>query len=456
MGWISDAGGGRHHSLQEFALPDFRFSLQLHGTHWRRVNEGWSYPDHNHPLFELNIVLEGEQVMTVEGTEYVQNEGDMLIIRPGDVHRSRVGGSSAMAYLCIHLDVDDSVFYQRIMKLDAAYYHAESPMVRSLRPYFGQLADLLIQEKDGRMDAGFIIRRIMLNILLVLAEHASPAGDAGREAEIGQPLAVLRLRERNALEKKIQNLLYEPTDASVPVDKSLLPPFRWVGLFSVMIPDRRFWTKPERFWAKILLEDSLAELGTVAVVVGEQLMSAVIFSDRFTVPPFEEAAAKSKTLLETNLEAEIRLGFGGITPAIGDIRSLYKQSLRHLGIQDDDSAPSHDHTFISRIIRLAMHHIESDYANPELSLGLLAEKLELTPNYLSSLFTSETGYTFTQHLSRMRIHSAKRLLKETNLKVYKIGEKVGYADQAYFSRLFKTIVGVSPGEYRAGAHGEQE
>ena len=143
------------------------------------------------------------------------------------------------------------------------------------------------------------------------------------------------------------------------------------------------------------------------------------------------------------------MGFGGMTPIVGELRSLYRQSLRLLGLLDNDESPSSDIEFIGRIIRTAMRCMETEYANPELSLGFLASRLNLTPNYLSSLFTSETGCTFTQHLSRIRVDQAKILLRDSNLKIYQICKQVGYADQAYFSRLFKMIVGLSPNAFRA-------
>jgi YesN/AraC family two-component response regulator len=95
-----------------------------------------------------------------------------------------------------------------------------------------------------------------------------------------------------------------------------------------------------------------------------------------------------------------------------------------------------------------MNRLETEYANEDFSLGVLAESLGITPNYLSALFTSETGITFTQHLTRIRMEHAKRLLNETKLKIYQICKEVGYSDQSYFSRLFKSLEGMSPFDYR--------
>jgi len=73
----------------------------------------------------------------------------------------------------------------------------------------------------------------------------------------------------------------------------------------------------------------------------------------------------------------------------------------------------------------------------------------LTPSYLSRLFKQETGVTITDYLINVRIEQAKNLLRSRpDLKTYEVGEQVGYPDSAYFTKLFKRIVGMTPNEYR--------
>jgi two-component system, response regulator YesN len=85
----------------------------------------------------------------------------------------------------------------------------------------------------------------------------------------------------------------------------------------------------------------------------------------------------------------------------------------------------------------------------DLDLGMLAERVYLTPSYLSRLFKQETGVTITDYLINVRIEQAKNLLRSRpDLKTYEVGEQVGYPDSAYFTKLFKRIVGMTPNEYR--------
>lgn len=98
-------------------------------------------------------------------------------------------------------------------------------------------------------------------------------------------------------------------------------------------------------------------------------------------------------------------------------------------------------------IRRAINFIREHYME-NISLELLADHLEITPEYLSTLFNKEMGLNFTTFLKQFRISHAKRLLKGSDKKIYEIANEVGYNDPKYFNRVFKEEVGLSPGDYR--------
>ena len=64
------------------------------------------------------------------------------------------------------------------------------------------------------------------------------------------------------------------------------------------------------------------------------------------------------------------------------------------------------------------------------------------------MIKSETGLTYTQYLTELRIGKAKDLLKSDSMSLAEISEAVGFNDYFYFIKKFKKAVGVTPGKYR--------
>lgn len=101
-----------------------------------------------------------------------------------------------------------------------------------------------------------------------------------------------------------------------------------------------------------------------------------------------------------------------------------------------------------QVVQETLQYIEENYTDNNISLSRIAEKIYLTPNYISMLIKQETGENFSDIVVKKRIEKAKALLFDPTLKIYDISEKVGYQDPNYFSSLFKKVVGMSPVEFR--------
>lgn len=100
------------------------------------------------------------------------------------------------------------------------------------------------------------------------------------------------------------------------------------------------------------------------------------------------------------------------------------------------------------VILRAIDYIRNHFQEG-ISLESVAENLDITPEYLSTLFNREVGENFTSFLKKFRISYAKRLLRETDKKIYEIADEVGYTDPKYFNRVFKEEEGISPGDFRS-------
>lgn len=84
----------------------------------------------------------------------------------------------------------------------------------------------------------------------------------------------------------------------------------------------------------------------------------------------------------------------------------------------------------------------------EISLSDVADLVGITPEYLSKLFAREMGINFSVFLREFRVSAAKRLLATGNYKIREVAEMVGYKDTKYFNKVFRSITGVSPSDYK--------
>jgi YesN/AraC family two-component response regulator len=91
--------------------------------------------------------------------------------------------------------------------------------------------------------------------------------------------------------------------------------------------------------------------------------------------------------------------------------------------------------------------IRNEYRDP-INLQIVAERLNVSSNYLSAVFKQELKIGFIEFLIEFRMMKAKELMKDPTLKIQTIGSMVGYGDQNYFARAFRKRFGVSPTEYR--------
>jgi len=93
--------------------------------------------------------------------------------------------------------------------------------------------------------------------------------------------------------------------------------------------------------------------------------------------------------------------------------------------------------------------VREQFANPDLGVQNIAEHLGCSADYLSHLFHTETKERLTHYIQRIRIEGAILALETTSLNISEIAYAAGFADPAYFARIFKQHKGLPPQEYRA-------
>lgn len=99
------------------------------------------------------------------------------------------------------------------------------------------------------------------------------------------------------------------------------------------------------------------------------------------------------------------------------------------------------------VINNILFYINKNYASP-LSLKDVADYVNLSKNYVSTLFNNIMQESFAEYLAKVRIEKAKGILRLTDYRISEVSDLVGFSSEKYFSVTFKNIVGITPKEYR--------
>jgi two-component system response regulator YesN len=133
-------------------------------------------------------------------------------------------------------------------------------------------------------------------------------------------------------------------------------------------------------------------------------------------------------------------------PTVDDLKLLLQDHLSDLmKLVADQQHPSLPNFMIDKVKRII-----NDKYGEAITLQSVADELSIHPVSLSKVFKKEMGQNFLDYLTEVRIEKAKNLLRNSNLKIYEIAEKIGYQEIQYFGKLFKKRVNMTPKEFRYG------
>ncbi len=92
--------------------------------------------------------------------------------------------------------------------------------------------------------------------------------------------------------------------------------------------------------------------------------------------------------------------------------------------------------------------IHDCYMDINLNNSIIADKLNISPSYLSKLFKNQKNISLLDYLNQVRLSYAKKFLKETSLTVEEIASKTGFISNSALTKAFKKYEGITPGSYR--------
>ena len=188
--------------------------------------------------------------------------------------------------------------------------------------------------------------------------------------------------------------------------------------------------------------DELSE--TFDSILGENMIDKMLYKD------FENLMRK---LTESILEYYASI----INPT--DFRSIkhfykfdtyrsYKEHLKcYLLVLNDKIHDTHEKNKNNTQMKEAVDYIYENY-DKDLNMAMVSNHISMNYSCFSQTFKEYTGMNFVNYIKEVRINKAKELLQDTNKKVAEIGYEVGYENEKHFMKVFKSVTGISPTEYR--------
>lgn len=197
----------------------------------------------------------------------------------------------------------------------------------------------------------------------------------------------------------------------------------------------------------------------VPVKLGERLVGFLRTGQVFTQPPspedFADAMAKLQELGFAVEPEDLRASYFGtrvLTPTQYEaMLQLLKVFAEHLGSVSNQilvTEESAEHPQIAR----AKEFIAANMAE-DISLADCAKTAHMSTFYFCKMFKRATGMPFTEYLSRLRTEKARERLLDPHARVSEIAFEVGFQSLSQFNRVFKSVTGQSPTEYRQNLSG---
>lgn len=121
------------------------------------------------------------------------------------------------------------------------------------------------------------------------------------------------------------------------------------------------------------------------------------------------------------------------------ILSVFQEHLLRTEMATDDQC--------RKVIEDVQTLIQMEYGS-DIGVGYLANRVFLSPSYLSFLFKKSTGQSLVKYITAIRMERAKELLRDSTIKVVDIASTVGFANTSYFNLMFKQYNGLTPVQYR--------
>ncbi|MGI6173959.1 MAG: helix-turn-helix transcriptional regulator [Christensenellales bacterium] len=218
------------------------------------------------------------------------------------------------------------------------------------------------------------------------------------------------------------------------------------GYFAVMTLFSQSVNTQMRLDLAAMLQEKYRVKVFITDILGRDQVVFIMLLESPEIQPLEDCV---REWLQERMAEPIILTAGTTVTAINGISESYQASLCERTeecARTEEGNPPQVLILRDGILKYLNEH----YTDPNLSQIAVADIFGISTYSLSRLFKKHVGIGFSEYVTGRRLELAKQLLMNTQKSVAEIACDVGISSANYFSRLFKTNVGVSPIRYREG------
>ncbi len=172
------------------------------------------------------------------------------------------------------------------------------------------------------------------------------------------------------------------------------------------------------------------------------------FDKRTTLLPLPSAGVfhlGKKTRLQELIELLFSEYQEGKNPLM--IKAMLFEFLILLSREESVEGVAEERVPFSASVGEILHFISDEYAT-DITLSSVAERFYMHPSYLSRIFKKNTGFHFSEYISKYRVQKAVELFAETDKNVTEVAMATGFNSSNHFCKTFKKIMGCSPLSYK--------
>ncbi|MDD2971795.1 MAG: response regulator [Lachnospiraceae bacterium] len=128
-------------------------------------------------------------------------------------------------------------------------------------------------------------------------------------------------------------------------------------------------------------------------------------------------------------------------------RAVNLLNIEHHVESDHTDSETENDISPGNVIEIIKEYIDQNYCQ-DIRISMFSDKYFFSKEYLSKLYKKKYGYGIYEYALKLRMERAKELLRQPELQILEISDRLGYSNNNYFSKAFKNYYNLSPTEYR--------